>query len=489
MKKYDAAYARQSLLKKDSLSISGQLDLCRKAAGDEPLTAYKDAGYSGKNTKRPDFERLMKDIKADKIRRLYVYRLDRFSRSVADFSQLWDILCAHNVQFISVSENFDTNTPMGRAMLQIIMVFAQLERETTAERVRDNYYRRAALGAWPGGPAPYGYTNGKVINAEGRQIPAVIPNENAAIVLRIYEEYAADGMTLGTLAKRLSAEGIAAPRRSVWDNVTLSRLLHNPTYVMADEQVRLHYLSLGVEVTSPAEAFDSMHGVLLVGKRKASDRKYTNFQNHTASVLNSVGIVPADLWLRVQAKLAENRQVGNSGKGQHTWLSGLLKCAKCGYSLKIYAEPARRRMICSGRANLAHCDASIHVSLDELEAEVQRQIEALLAECPAEVPEPAQTDDIFTKQLAEIDRRAERLMDAFAESPDLPSAYLKRSLKKLEAERQRILEEQQREHKSPALPPSIVFGKLDFEEKKAVAAQLIRRIEVSEDSAEVIWAV
>ena len=488
MSRYDAAYARQSLLKKDSLSISGQLALCQKAAGEEKLTVYQDAGYSGKNTERPAFKRLLKDIKSDKIRRLYVYRLDRFSRSVADFGQLWEILRAHEVEFVSVSENFDTTAPMGRAMLHIIMVFAQLERETTAERVRDNYYRRAALGAWPGGPAPYGYENGRTAAPDGRQIPTLLPNENAAIVQRIFEEYVAKDMSLGRLARRLSEEGVPAPKRAVWDNVTLSRLLHSPVYVRANEQVRLHYLSLGAEVTSPAEDFDGEHGVLLVGKRKASDRKYTSLQEHTASVLNSVGIVSADLWLSAQAKLAHNRQVGNSGRGQNTWLTGLLKCAKCGYSLKVNREAAKRRMICSGRANLAHCDASIHLTLDELEAEVQRKIEEMLSELPVEEPS-LQEDDTFVRRLAEIDRRADRLMDAFAESSDLPQSYLRRSLKKIEAERQEVLEERQRRQKR-ALPPTVLdFGKLAFEEKKIVAAQFIRRIEVASDSAEILWNV
>ena len=153
----DVVYARQSVEKKDSLSLSGQIDLCCRTAGVERLKVYRDSGYSGKNTERPAFQQLLRDIKADRVGTLYVYRLDRFSRSVADFGQLWEILQAHGVEFVSVSENFDTKTPMGRAMLHIIMVFAQLERETTAERVRDNYYRRAALGLWPGGPAPYGF--------------------------------------------------------------------------------------------------------------------------------------------------------------------------------------------------------------------------------------------------------------------------------------------------------------------------------------------
>lgn len=125
--------------------------------------------------------------------------LTRFSRSVADFGQLWEILQAHNVEFVSVSENFDTTTPMGRAMLHIIMVFAQLERETTAGRVKDNYYRRAALGSWPGGPAPFGFDNGKSHAADGRLVPTLVPNEKAATVLRIFQEYDGLDMSLGLL--------------------------------------------------------------------------------------------------------------------------------------------------------------------------------------------------------------------------------------------------------------------------------------------------
>ncbi len=486
--KYDAAYARQSLLKKDSLSLSGQLDLCQKAAGDKELVVYQDAGYSGKNTQRPDFKRLLKDIKAGKIGVLYVYRLDRFSRSIADFGQLWEVLQAHQVEFVSVSENFDTKTPMGRAMLHIIMVFAQLERETTAQRVKDNYYRRAALGTWPGGPGPYGFDNGKTLGSDGRQVPALVPNEKAEVVARIFREYAGAEMSLSRLARKLSEENIPGPKRDTWDNVTLSRILHNPAYVMADEQVRLHYIGLGAAVTSPPETFDGIHGALLVGKRKASDRKYTGFRDHTVSVLNSPGIIPAALWLSCQAKLAQNQQIGNSGKGRHTWLSGLLKCAQCGYSLKVIRDKSSRFLVCSGRYNLSRCDAGITVKLGELEEIVQGEMEALLAQCPVEPPD-FHAEDNYAKQLEELDRRADRLMDAFAESSDMPTAFLQRSLLRLEEERQIILEAKRREQRRPVLPETIAFSQLSFEEQKMVAAQFIRRIEVKGDAAEIIWNV
>ena len=239
----------------------------------------------------------------------------------------------------------------------------------------------------------------------------------------------------------------------------------------------------------PAEAFDGVHGVLLVGKREANARKYTKTENHRVSVLNSVGVVPSPLFLAVQAKLSHNRQVGNSGKGKHTWLSGLLKCAKCGYSLSVVADKSYRYLVCSGRYNMNRCDAAIHVKLAELEAVVQTEIEKLLAQCPREPVVPKPEEDSYTQRLLELDRRAERLMDAFAESEDLPASYLQKALGKIEKEREALRQAQRRESGRVPLPEKLVFGELPFEEKKTVAAQFIRRIEVAEDSAEIIWAV
>lgn len=95
---------------------------------------------------------MMQDVKSGLIDRVVVYRLDRLSRSITDFGHMWEELNNFHVSFTSVSEKFDTETPTGRAMLYIIMIFAQLERETTAERVKDNYYERARYGTWLGGP-------------------------------------------------------------------------------------------------------------------------------------------------------------------------------------------------------------------------------------------------------------------------------------------------------------------------------------------------
>lgn len=225
-----------------------------------------------------------------------------------------------------------------------------------------------------------------------------------------------------------------------------------------------------------------------MGRRDRSQKKYNQFQDHTVSVLNSPGIVPAELWLRCQAKLARNRQVGNAGKGKHTWLSGLLKCERCGYSMKVVEDKPYRYLACSGRYNLSHCDAVTHVKLDELEACVQEELVRLLEECPREEA-PTAEKDADALRLEELDRRADRLVDAFAESEDMDSGYLQRALRRLEGERKAILDHQKRERSRPDLPDKLDFPALTFEEKKLVAAQFIEKINVGEDAAEVIWRV
>ncbi|MDE6687302.1 MAG: recombinase family protein, partial [Lachnospiraceae bacterium] len=172
-----ACYARQSIDKKDSISIETQIELAKKECiPEEDIEEYRDKGYSGKNTRRPEWQRMMRDVQEGKISRIIVYRIDRFSRSLLDFSNAWEIMKDHNVDFISVNEKFDTSTPIGKAMLFILMVFAQLERETIAERVADNYYARTKLGNWPGGPAPYGFQNG-LIEIAGNKCPTLIEND------------------------------------------------------------------------------------------------------------------------------------------------------------------------------------------------------------------------------------------------------------------------------------------------------------------------
>ena len=134
-----AIYARQSVDKKDSISIETQIEACKRCCDGE-YKIYSDKGWSGKNLERPQFQTLLADIKSGGIEKIVVYKLDRISCSILDFANMMELFQEYDVEFVSSTEKFDTSTPMGRAMLNICIVFAQLERETIQKRVTNAYY-------------------------------------------------------------------------------------------------------------------------------------------------------------------------------------------------------------------------------------------------------------------------------------------------------------------------------------------------------------
>ena len=466
-----AIYARQSVEKKNSLSIAGQVELCRKLAGDAPVKVYRDKGYSGKNADRPAFRRLLEDVKRGSVDRILVYRLDRFSRSVADFSRIWQVLQAQGVEFVSVSEQFDTASPMGRAMLHIITVFAQLERETTAERVRDNCRLRAAAGNWTGGPAPYGY------DLSGT---ALRPNGQAETVQRIFQRYASDGVSLSALARELNAETIPGSGRKTWDSAALSRVLHNSIYVKTSPSICQHFQGKGVEIATDPLLLQAGCSCRVIGqKKKPSFAESTeSFSDGTLVSLNCPGLIPGDLWLRCQEKLSHNRQIGNTGKGTHTWLSGLLKCACCGYSLKVLTDhKGGCRLVCSGRYNKACCKASIRVRPEAIEASAAAALEVYCA-----LAQPSDRASAIAAEQASIRHSIQRLLSAFSSGDSITLPYLQQELHRLENRRLALAEEKAAMHSaSSCLPvPSSTFSVLSFDEKKSLAHSLLSRIAVSE---------
>ena len=120
---YDALYGRQSIEKKDSISVESQLEYCRYETHGDPYIEYADRGFSGKNTNRPDFEKMMNDIRAGKIKRVIVYKLDRISRSILDFANMMEVFQEYHVEFVSSTEKFDTSTPIGIFDIRVAMSF------------------------------------------------------------------------------------------------------------------------------------------------------------------------------------------------------------------------------------------------------------------------------------------------------------------------------------------------------------------------------
>lgn len=494
--KLEAIYVRQSKDKKDSLSIEGQIERCRlECSHPDTVLVYEDRGFSGKNTIRPGFQKMQQDVKEGKISKIIVYRLDRLSRSILDFGQFWDTLDQHQVDFVSVNEKFDTSTPMGRAMIYIIMVFAQLERETIAERVTDNYYTRIKRGNWPGGPAPYGMKNIKIKDEEGRDVPSLAYTEEFEIVKEIFCRYATEDVSLGEIGRDLTKRQIPCRKRKAgWDNVALARILHSPVYVQADEDIYLYYKSRNIgKISNSIEEFNGNSSAQVVGKRAGNVRKYTSMQDQVLSLTNFEGKIPSDIWLRCQYRLEKNRQIGNSGKGKNTWLSGLLKCGNCGYSLTVRKWHDKKYLYCSGRANLHICDKqSFSQQVDEVEAEVQKELEKILEECNKEYI-PVENNDNerkLRKELQEIEKKIQRLLGCLQEASDVSMKYINSELENLDKRKSELLKlyETPKEDRKKYYK-GIHFTELGFEEKKTTAQAFIEKINVYDEEIEIFWKI
>lgn len=490
-----AVYVRQSIDKKDSVSIENQIAKCMiEVEENDDFKVYKDKGFSGKNINRPAFTELMKDVKCGNISKIVVYRLDRFSRSIADFGAVWKILSKFNVEFVSINEKFDTGSPIGVAMLNIIMVFAQLERETIAERVKDNYYMRAKTGSWVGGPAPYGFEIIKV-NLDNRKVSKLTTNNNIEIVKRIFKEYSSENISLGEISKKLTKEGIPCAGRKSWDNVTVSRILHNPIYAKCTLEVYLYLEKKGVVIENNIEEFDGTKAGMIIGKRNRNLSKYNDISSQHFSLALHNGIIDSEIWLKCQYKLDANSQIKNTGKGKHTWLSGLLKCGNCGYSLKIILSKGKRYLVCSGKTNYHICDKSYAVvDLTEIESEIENEIDRIFKDNTIEFKEVKAGSDIadYIDEIKETDKKIQRLLEALSEGSSVSMKYINKEIERLESHKQKIIEKNRKDDKFKNVKKVIYklnFNELDFEEKKKTAKELIERIEIIENEVNIVWKV
>ena len=487
--KVAAIYARQSLDVKDSLSIEGQIERGKaQLQPSEPFEVYVDKGFSGKNTNRPDLQRLLSDVKQGRISRVICYRIDRISRSISDFGYIWDTLSQYGVEFTSVNENFDTSTPIGRAMLYIIMVFAQLERETIAERVRDNYYQRVKAGGWPGGPAPYGY---EILKEKG-SLCTLTPTPEIDIVCKMFELYTQPGASLGSVADWLNAHHIPCVRRATWDTVSAGRVLRQPAYVRADPTVYAYYKAKGVVMTNSIEDFDGEHAILIVGKRNANERKYQDLHDHVLTISHHIGHVDAGLFLAVQHKLDQNKQIANTGKGKYTWLSGLLKCAKCGYSLRVINDPKAHRpyLVCSGRTNYKICTHRHSERLEDVEASVEAAIIHYLRTAQKRQAEHQVDTGHIQASIAIIDEKINKLVEKIPDAAPATMRYINAELEKLDQERSAAYQELEAAFDSRQDLSQIAnldFASLPFEEKKAIASIVVAKVLCSSDSTTIEW--
>ena len=383
-----AIYPRKSVYRDNSDSVQVQVQLCKEYAGiiykGESLDfrVYdRDEGFSGKNTNRPSFQELMADVKNNLIDVVMVYKLDRISRNVQEFSAMYAVFQQHNVSFVSVKEAFDTTTPMGRTVMYILAAFAQLERENTSERVADNMQSLGASGKWTGGTLPTGFTS------ERRQIGSkthsflVVDKSSIGLVKMLY------GLMLGgysiTKAERYCRDnGIRTPKGSFLGSSQIHNILKNPVYCQNSLEAYYYLQDRGCSLPDKA-LFDGTKGLIGYGRTKTdadSGYKLQNMDSWIIAVGTHEPVVPAADWIAVQKRLGVNKLV-RSAKHDCGILKGVLRC-RCGSRMDVRTYVKNNIVFsyyyCAAMAKQGKqkCNTG-YIRVEEVEASFLRQLKGI----------------------------------------------------------------------------------------------------------------
>lgn len=346
-------YSRKSRFTGKGESIENQIEMCKEYIrlhfGEEAANTalvYEDEGFSGGSLERPQFKKMMTDAKGKAFQAIVVYRLDRISRNIGDFAKLIEKLNEMKIDFISIKEQFDTSSPMGRAMMYISSVFSQLERETIAERIRDNMHELSKTGRWLGGVPPTGYQSESVssVTIGGKTKKAcklkTVPEEISLVKL-IFDKFLATG-SLTKTETYLLQNGYTTKNGNQFTRFAIKGLLSNPVYMIADEFAYQYLREKNAGLFSEQSEFDGIHGIMAYNRTLQQPGKANQInpmEEWIVSVGKHEGVIEGAAWVKVQSFLERNKSKSYKKPRSHTaLLSGLLICGNCGGHMRPKAS-------------------------------------------------------------------------------------------------------------------------------------------------------
>ena len=446
-------------------SIDEQQDRLKKYCDVMKWTVYNvyvDAGFSGASMERPALKKLLKDIQAGRLQNVLVYKLDRLSRSQKDTLYLIeDQFLKNGVDFVSMSENFDTSTPLGRAMIGILAVFAQLEREQIKERMSMGKEARAKSGKYHGSnlkPLGYDYVNGELV-----------VNEYEAMQVREMFDLYVHGKTTGQVAEILAAKGYKH-KHGEWTRETVKNHLTMPLY----------------------PGFIKYKGKLYKGVHEP--------------------IVDAEIYEEAQ-RIRKRRydDIGNIRVGAVTsYLGGLLTCAHCG--APYYKSPDKNPKYCYyACVTRSHKSASKDKGvvcknkrwrMEELDNIVLGEIKKLALDptCSTGVPKNSgeNKNDIILSEIEKIEKKIEKLIDLYSVG-GIPTDVVQKRISELTEEKEKLEASLEEEEKDIGLAPeeaadiaknlSGIIENGSFEDVRLIITTLIKKIELDGDNVTIYWNI
>ena len=348
-KKY-AVYTRKSRFTGKGESIDHQKSQCLKKIYDtqsdvteDDIVFFEDEGFSGKNTKRPGFLKMRKMIEDGEISAVYVYSLDRLSRSISDFSAFYKFLKEKHVNFITANVAFDTSSIGGEAMLNMLAIFSEFERNIIAERIRDNMHELAKSGRWLGGIAPTGYMSKEIdgsysVDGRVRKAFMLVPVEDEITTIKVIFDKYTELASQSKLITYLMNEGYKTKNDIYFSRLAIKAILTNPVYVAADEKMYEYFSSLGANICAPKEEFNGKFGIMAYNKTLQADGKANKKREYSEWII-AVGkhepVISSEQWLKVQEILEYRGKITKRyPRTEIALLSGLLYCGKCGSHMR-----------------------------------------------------------------------------------------------------------------------------------------------------------
>ncbi len=422
---------------------------------------YVDGGYTGSNLKRPGIQKLMAET--DKFEMVLVYKLDRLSRSQRDTLYLIEeVFRPNDVDFISMQESFDTSTPFGKAMIGLLAVFAQLEREQIKERTWMGRVARAKTGLYHGGghiPIGYEYSDGKLV---------INPYE-AEQVKKIYEWYLS-GSSLKAITDRLQDEGYTNKYSSYNSWSSVRNILGNETYTG-----RLHFGDIVVENAHEAIISDEQYKAAQVLRGKKQELYGPAFQSkHMLTGLMFCGKCGGRYYLRNSGKYSYYACYSRTKQ-----MKNMIKDPNC--MNKIWKAP--------------ELDALVDSKIREL-LQSPKMAAELAASRPKKTPAVSSNANI-EKRIRDIDKQISKLMELY-QMDDIPAELLGGKINKLYGERTALQETLLPDEEPSAIPFDLVkeliadaaqiWDYADELQKRRILQSLISKIVITEDDVEIEWA-
>lgn len=319
-----AIYSRKSKETDKGESIKNQIQMCKdyfnKQYDECIFETFEDEGFSGGNTNRPEFQKMMLLAQHNKFDIVAVYKIDRIARNIIDFMNTFDILQRNEVSLVSITEGFDPNTPAGMMMMTMMAGFAEMERMNIAQRVKDNMLELAKLGRWSGGTPPTGYRSIEMCYDGKIAVYLEIVPELSEKIKMIFENIA-NGYTTFYVAKLFNMP-----------NKTIYNIIQNPVYCKSDELSKLYLEKLGYTVYGDLTG----KGYLPYNRRprKKNGKKEYNYKDMFVSVSEHEGIVNSKTWIDANEAMISRGGNAHPRVSSKTFLAHLVKC-KCGGGMHV----------------------------------------------------------------------------------------------------------------------------------------------------------